>query len=302
MSAAVSSVIHRHPDALRTSSARCGCCWWMRQRRSGEAAAGAETTGHVWDGDLTRIQQSAAALVAVAVLHHRRVRGRLPGAVSGPRQLRRARSAGPRPTSTTAQQRASARRRRSSCWRRFAGQPHRASCARDPDALRVGRNLFANNCAICHGSDARGAPGFPNLTDSDWLWGGAPEQRRGHDRRRPHRRHAIAWQRRARRRAASRTWSPTCCRCPGARCRPATSRAGAAAVRRQSASPATARTARATSCWARRISPTTSGCTAARADAIRDDHREGPPGPDAGAAERAGRGRASGCWRPTCCR
>jgi cytochrome c oxidase cbb3-type subunit III len=42
----------------------------------------------------------------------------------------------------------------------------------DADARRVARNLFANNCAVCHGSDARGAAGFPNLTDSDWLWGG----------------------------------------------------------------------------------------------------------------------------------
>jgi cytochrome c oxidase cbb3-type subunit 3 len=31
-----------------------------------------------------------------------------------------------------------------------------------------------NNCSQCHGSDARGSKGFPNLTDSDWLHGGAP--------------------------------------------------------------------------------------------------------------------------------
>ena len=46
--------------------------------------------------------------------------------------------------------------------------------ARDPDALRLGRNLYMNNCATCHGSDARGALGFPNLTDNDWLYGGDP--------------------------------------------------------------------------------------------------------------------------------
>jgi cytochrome c oxidase cbb3-type subunit 3 len=45
----------------------------------------------------------------------------------------------------------------------------------DPRAIAVGRNLFANNCAACHGSDGRGAPGFPNITDGDWLWGGEPE-------------------------------------------------------------------------------------------------------------------------------
>jgi len=45
----------------------------------------------------------------------------------------------------------------------------------DPDAMRVARNLYANNCAMCHGSDAGGAKGFPNLTDGDWMYGGAPD-------------------------------------------------------------------------------------------------------------------------------
>lgn len=48
--------------------------------------------------------------------------------------------------------------------------------AQSSEALAVGGRLFANNCAICHGSDARGAKGYPNLTDSSWLYGGEPEQ------------------------------------------------------------------------------------------------------------------------------
>lgn len=40
------------------------------------------------------------------------------------------------------------------------------------EPLKVGQRLFANNCAICHGQDAKGATGFPNLTDKDWLYGG----------------------------------------------------------------------------------------------------------------------------------
>jgi cytochrome c oxidase cbb3-type subunit 3 len=40
----------------------------------------------------------------------------------------------------------------------------------------MGQRLFANNCAQCHGADARGSFAFPNLTDADWLHGGAPEQ------------------------------------------------------------------------------------------------------------------------------
>ena len=47
--------------------------------------------------------------------------------------------------------------------------------ADDEQAVAIGRNLFANNCAACHGSDGRGGSGFPNLTDGDWLWSGEPE-------------------------------------------------------------------------------------------------------------------------------
>ena len=39
------------------------------------------------------------------------------------------------------------------------------------EAMGIGRRLFANNCAMCHGSDGRGAVGFPNLTDNEWQWG-----------------------------------------------------------------------------------------------------------------------------------
>lgn len=45
-----------------------------------------------------------------------------------------------------------------------------------PAALGAGRNLFVNHCAQCHGSDAGGARGYPNLTDSEWQWGATPDQ------------------------------------------------------------------------------------------------------------------------------
>lgn len=47
--------------------------------------------------------------------------------------------------------------------------------AKVSDAMKIGQRLFANNCAVCHGSAARGQVGFPNLTDNDWQWGGTPE-------------------------------------------------------------------------------------------------------------------------------
>jgi len=51
-----------------------------------------------------------------------------------------------------------------------------ADLRHDPAALTIGHNVFVNNCAVCHGSDARGAKGYPDLTDNDWLYGGSDEQ------------------------------------------------------------------------------------------------------------------------------
>ncbi|NKQ10765.1 cytochrome-c oxidase, cbb3-type subunit III [Pseudomonas sp. SST3] len=59
-------------------------------------------------------------------------------------------------------------------YAKFASMPVE-EVAQDPQALKMGGRLFASNCSVCHGSDAKGAYGFPNLTDNDWLWGGAPE-------------------------------------------------------------------------------------------------------------------------------
>lgn len=47
---------------------------------------------------------------------------------------------------------------------------------KDAEALKIGQRLFSQNCSQCHGSDARGQRGFPNLTDDDWLYGGTPEK------------------------------------------------------------------------------------------------------------------------------
>jgi len=57
---------------------------------------------------------------------------------------------------------------------KFASMPIE-DVAKDPQALKMGGRLFASNCSVCHGSDAKGAYGFPNLTDADWRWGGEPE-------------------------------------------------------------------------------------------------------------------------------
>lgn len=48
--------------------------------------------------------------------------------------------------------------------------------AADKQAMEMGKRLYLTYCMQCHGADARGAKGFPNLTDADWQYGGEPEQ------------------------------------------------------------------------------------------------------------------------------
>jgi cytochrome c oxidase cbb3-type subunit 3 len=60
-------------------------------------------------------------------------------------------------------------------FKKFQSQDIMAVAA-NSEAKEMGQRLFLTYCSQCHGSDAKGARGFPNLTDSDWLFGGAPDQ------------------------------------------------------------------------------------------------------------------------------
>ena len=50
-----------------------------------------------------------------------------------------------------------------------------AEIATDPKVIKMGQRMFANNCAQCHGADAKGRYGFPNLTNNDWIYSGTAE-------------------------------------------------------------------------------------------------------------------------------
>jgi len=154
--------------ALTNILACVGLLWWMRRRR-GETLS--ETTGHVWDSDLTELNNPLPRwwlwLFLITVIFGLVYLVCYPGLGNYRGTLH---------WSSAAQYGEQVRLNEAELARTFAPFEHRSveSLARDPAALRVGRNLFLNNCAVCHGSDARGAPGFPNLTDRDWLWGGTP--------------------------------------------------------------------------------------------------------------------------------
>ena len=161
---------------ILTSLNIIGAAWLMvamRRRHSDDAAPGAETTGHVWDGDLAEYNNplprwwlwlffiTVAFSIGYLVLYpgFGNFAGRLGWTSAGQH------AALQRDSEKQAQQ----------IMARYAGKSV-TELRSDPEALKIGRNLFANNCAPCHGSDAHGNVGFPNLTDQDWLYGGSPEQ------------------------------------------------------------------------------------------------------------------------------
>ena len=135
--------------------------------------AGDNTTGHVWDEDLRELNNPLPRwwmwLFVLTVLFAAGYLAAYPGLGSAPGSLKWT-SVGQHED-----EQAKARAVTAPLFASFAATPV-PQLARNPQAMAVGERLFANNCATCHGTDARGSKGFPNLTDTDWLWGGTPER------------------------------------------------------------------------------------------------------------------------------
>lgn len=151
--------------------AACLVLLFIASRR--KVMAGDNTTGHVWDEDLRELNNPLPlwwmGLFVLTVLFGALYLVLYPGLGTNPGQLRW--------TSQTEYEAEMARGRAQvePLYERFTAMSA-ADLARDPQARALGERLFINNCAQCHGSDARGSKGFPNLTDADWLHGGSPEQ------------------------------------------------------------------------------------------------------------------------------
>ena len=131
------------------------------------------TTGHVWDEDLRELNNPLPRwwmwLFIITVVFAGAYLLAYPGLGSAPGSLgwtsvAEHRDEQNKATAATAPLFAS-----------FAATPV-PELARNLQAMAIGERLFANNCASCHGADARGSKGFPNLTDKDWLHGGTPEK------------------------------------------------------------------------------------------------------------------------------
>jgi cytochrome c oxidase cbb3-type subunit 3 len=145
--------------------------WWAAKPRSGEAATG-DVTGHTWDDDLQEFNNpmprwwlwlfyGTIVFTGIYLLLYPGL-GAFKGVLGW---------------SEVGQYEREMDRAEDNYGPVFAAYAKKdiVELAKDPEGLEVGQRLYATYCATCHGSDARGARGFPNLADSDWQWGGEPD-------------------------------------------------------------------------------------------------------------------------------
>lgn len=149
--------------------AGCGILLYSQSKIKGKAG---ETTGHVWDEDLSELNTPMPRwwmwLFYITIVFALAYLFLYPGLGS---------YAGKLGWKSSGQYQAELKQADADYGPLFAQYQKQdlKAVAADPKAHAIGERLFLTYCAQCHGSDARGNKGFPNLTDKDWLFGGAPE-------------------------------------------------------------------------------------------------------------------------------
>ena len=145
------------------------CLWLLFASSKTTAMSNDGTTGHVWDEDLREMNNPLPrwwlGLFIITVVFSAIYLFLYPGLGS---------HAGSLKWSSEGQYLAeveAAKAKSAPLYQRLSAMDAPALAA-DAEAMGIGQRLFINNCASCHGSDAKGSKGFPNLTDADWLWGG----------------------------------------------------------------------------------------------------------------------------------
>ena len=148
----------------------CILLLWITARKKVTPSAD-NTTGHVWDEDLRESNNPMPRwwmwLFVVSIVFGLLYLVAYPGLGSYPGEL----AWSTRGEYTAEVERAN--KELAPLYAQFSAKKTE-ELAGDGHALAVGERLFMNNCSQCHGSDARGSKGFPNLADSDWLHGGTP--------------------------------------------------------------------------------------------------------------------------------
>jgi cytochrome c oxidase cbb3-type subunit 3 len=148
----------------------CLVLLWVTARKKVTSAAD-NTTGHVWDEDLREMNNPMPRwwmwLFVMSIVFGLLYLVAYPGLGTNPGEL------GWTTRGEYDSEVARASEELAPLYSQFTARPAE-ELAGDAAAMGIGERLFMNNCAQCHGSDARGSKGFPNLTDTDWLHGGAP--------------------------------------------------------------------------------------------------------------------------------
>jgi cytochrome c oxidase cbb3-type subunit 3 len=151
-----------------------GCVWlilWTSKKQPGEAGEG-DVTGHTWDGleefnnPLPRWWLYMFYITIVFALVYLAL---FPGLGSWKGVL------GWTEHTQYEAEVAAADAKYGPIFAQYAEKDIPSLMAED-EALAMGKRIYLNYCAVCHGSDARGAPKFPNLADAEWQFGGEPEQ------------------------------------------------------------------------------------------------------------------------------
>jgi cytochrome c oxidase cbb3-type subunit 3 len=155
-----------------------GCIWlirWTMKKRNNESATG-DVTGHVWDGDLEEYNNPLPRwwlwLFYLTLVFAAIYLALYPGLgnFGG--------SYGWSQTAQYEEEMAQANAKYNPIYEQYAAVSvaDLATDAQYQEARDMGKRLFLTYCMQCHGSDAAGFKGYPDLTDKDWLWGGSPEQ------------------------------------------------------------------------------------------------------------------------------
>jgi cytochrome c oxidase cbb3-type subunit 3 len=150
-------------------------CWWLLHWTKGVSDRSDDddgSTGHVWDEDLRELNTPLPRwwlhLFNITIVFGLVYLALFPGLGN---------FAGVKSWTQVEQYNAevaAAEQVQEQIFARFADMDGDALMA-DAQAMETAGRLFGNNCAMCHGSDGRGAKGFPNLADNDWQWGGSHE-------------------------------------------------------------------------------------------------------------------------------
>jgi cytochrome c oxidase cbb3-type subunit 3 len=158
--------------ATLVSVLACGLLLWITARKKVTPSKD-NTTGHIWDEDLTEMNNPLpmwwVGLFIITIVFGLGYLAAYPGLGSYQGQLKWTQKG------EYDAEVALANKELEPLYAQFTAKKPE-DLAGDANAMAVGERLFMNNCAQCHGSDARGSKGFPNLADADWLHGGSTDK------------------------------------------------------------------------------------------------------------------------------